>query len=58
MVLDVRDGMESKYPSIVVLSIFTLIVKYLKVTTFNFRKSDENNLRIISKPHAHLQTIT
>ena len=29
-----------------------------KMTEFNLRKSDKNNLRIISKPHAYVQTMS
>ena len=29
-----------------------------KMAKFNFQKSDKNNLRIISKQHAYLQTMT
>ena len=28
------------------------------MTQFNLQKSDKNNLRIISKPHAYFQTMT
>ena len=29
-----------------------------KMAKFNLQKSNKNNLRIISKPHAYLQTMT
>ena len=38
--------------------IYTLPLIKPEMTKFNLPKSDKNNLRIISKPHAHLQNMT
>ena len=43
----------TRYP----LSIHIVKDNARKMAKFNFQKSDKNNLRIISKPHAYLQTM-
>ena len=45
--------MPTRYP----LSIHVVIDNAPKMAKFNLQKSNKNNLRIISKPHAYLQTM-
>ena len=40
------------------LSIYIVIDNARNMAKFNLRKSDKNNMRIISKPHTYLQTMT
>ena len=40
------------------MSIHFVIDNAIKMAKFNLQKRDKNNLRIISKPHAYIETMT